>query len=286
MAPKGTRGRRKFFEAIQTHYDAGGQTSASKVVHAHYEVNRKFSISINDIAHFDLVISYGLLVNTVPASSWAIFYLFSDPELLAIICRMIADATNIDLQQTDISGHFRINIATVIARCPLLSSFVRATLRVQSTNAAARIILRDTLLEDRYLLKIDALLFISSEDVHGNGSVWGPTAKTFSPKRFWRENNKPPATKTPASAYRAFGSGGSVCPGGFLATNEILTMLIIMVLRHDLRPAAGQWIAPRSVPHITKSILTPVGDIPVVLTERENVKGATWDFYWDSHEAS
>jgi len=74
----------------------------------------------------------------------------------------------------------------------------------------------------------------------------------------------------PASAYRAYGSGALVCPGRFLAANEIMTILVMMVLKYDLRPVSGgSWPLPKSRPHITTSILTPVEDMQVTITERK-----------------
>ncbi len=70
LAPKGSAGRRRLFKAMGDYYAAGGHKTASPLVRARYAVNRKYGVSQTDIEHFDLSVCYGLLVNTVPGTSW------------------------------------------------------------------------------------------------------------------------------------------------------------------------------------------------------------------------
>ena len=253
------------------------------MVQARYEVNRKYGVPIEDIEHFDLSVCYGLLVNTVPGASWAIYYLYSQPGLLQEAREAIRSHVKVSL---DSSGSItrQVNIAEVVAGYPLLSSLVQETLRVQSTNASGRIILKDTMIEDRYLLKKDSILLIPSAELHKNALAWGPSFKDFDPERFVPKRIN--GAKTPASTYRAYGSGASVCPGRFLAANEILIVLVIMVLKYDLRPLQGRWIMPESRPHITTSVLTPVEDIPVTITEWEGYGHGSWKFVWNGSGAN
>ena len=120
-----------------------------------------------------------------------------------------------------------------------------------------RVVLKDTRLENQYLLKKDSILLIPSAELHNNPSVWGPTFKDFGPQQFQPKRNS--GVKRPASAYRAYGSGDSVCPGRFFAANEIMIILVIMVCKYDTSPMRGErWILPKMHPHITTSILTSV----------------------------
>ena len=45
-----------------------------------------------------------------------------------------------------------------------------------------RVVLKDTRLENQYLLKKDSILLIPSAELHNNPSVWGPTLKDFDPQ--------------------------------------------------------------------------------------------------------
>jgi cytochrome P450 len=216
------------------------------------------------------------------------YYIYSQPALLKEMRAAMSPYIHIS---PDTSGRpvHQVNIAEIIAGYPLLSSLIRETLRVQSTNATGRVILKDTLLEDQYLLKRDSILLISSAELHSDASVWGPSSKDFNPRRFIMQQ-KPTSgvVKPPASTYRAFGNGAWVCPGRYLAVNEIMIVLVIIVLRYDLSPVQGPyfWIMPKSRPHVTTSILTPVEDIQVTITEREGYEQRLWKFVWSASDSS
>ncbi|KAI9664060.1 MAG: hypothetical protein M1821_007551 [Bathelium mastoideum] len=281
VASKGSTGRKALFEGFRKYYAEGGQKTASRLVQARYNVNRKYDITTEDIVHFDLSVCYGALVNTVPGTSWSLYYIYSRPALL----KELRDAMSVNVNTPTIPGSdpvHHVNISEVIVGCPLLASIVQETLRVQSTNASGRMVLKDTWLEDKYLLKKDSMLFIPSAELHSSSAVWGPTAAEFDPYRFLQK--RPAGVKVPAAAYRAYGSGASVCPGRFLAANEIMTILVMMVLRYDLVPVKGEWKVPKSKPHITTSVLTPIEDISVTVKVREGFEGAKWRFSWDGAE--
>ena len=244
------------------------------MVQARYDVNRKHKIPTADIEHFELSVCVGLLVNSVPATAWALYYIYSQPSLLEEIRDTLSSYVHCSPDACD-GRTYRLNIAQVVTGCPLLASLVQETLGVQSTNASGRVVLKDILLEDRYLLKKGSILLVPSTELHNNASVWGPSREEFDPRRFLSK-----ASTTPASAYRAFGGGASVCPGRFLATNEILSVIIALLLRYDMRPVDGIWIPPKSRPHITTSVLTPVEDIKVSITERKDHENGKWEYSW------
>lgn len=71
-----------------------------------------------------------------------------------------------------------------------------------------------------------------------------------------------------------------MCPGRYLGANEISIVLVLMVLQYDLSPVQGRWVMPESRPHITTSILTPVDDIQLTITERKGYEQSSWKFIW------
>ncbi|RYP77929.1 hypothetical protein DL769_003302 [Monosporascus sp. CRB-8-3] len=286
-APKGSRGRKLLFDAMSKYYATDGHRTASRLIQARYEVNRKYGVSQSDIEHFDLSVCYGLLVNTVPGTSWALYYLYSNPALLRDVRSNVESLIQLPNAKHE-EGHriITVNIPEVIAGYPLLNSFVQEVLRVQSTNASGRVVLEDTVIDDTYLLKKGSILLIPSAELHSSTSAWGPTASTFDPERFLAQKQAKSAHKVPASAYRAFGSGASVCPGRHFAANEILTILIMTLLRYDIIPVGGKWKMPRTKSHITTSILTPLEDVRVHVRERKEVKGVKWMFVWEPEKKS
>ncbi|KAK8135163.1 cytochrome P450 oxidoreductase [Apiospora sp. TS-2023a] len=281
LSPKGSHGRRVFFEAMSSYYALGHHETASPLIQARHQVERDYGLPQTDIEHFNLSVSYGLLVNTVPGTAWVLYYVYSDPSLLADIRQNIETLAIHNSVGSD-TEDVNVNLPDVIKGYPLLDSLVQEVLRVHSTNASGRVVLRDTIIGDKYLLRKDALLLIPSKGMHGNTEVWGPTAATFDPTRFLRQKMGRDAHRVPASAYRSWGSGASVCPGRFFATNEILSTLIIMVLRYDVSPVRGAWERPKTKSHITTSILTPVTDINVRISPRKEASGIKWRFTWNT----
>ncbi|KAI1821852.1 cytochrome P450 [Xylaria intraflava] len=275
ITPRGSHARDLFFSAMHKYYNRGGHKYGSRLVQQRHEVSVKHGLSQADIEHFNLSVSYGLLVNTVPATAWVLYHVYSNPSLLKEIRHCIEPLA---LQN---SGQMaEINIPRVTAGCPLLESLVREVLRIHSTNASGRVVLEDTLIDGKYLLKKDAVLLIPSADLHANESIWGSNAGVLTPERFATQKEADGKHKIPACAYRAFGSGASVCPGRHFALNEILSILIIMVLKYDISPVQGEWKMPKTKSHITTSILTPVEDIKVELKEREYMRDLEWRLVW------
>ena len=221
-------------------------------------------------------ISYGLLVNTVPATAWSQLNLYSRPSLLEEIRASVMSHVRV-LSDSSGSVTRSVNMAEIATGCPLLISLVQETLRVQSTNASTRRVLKDTYLEGKYYLKKGSVLMVPSAELHSKPAIWSPTAGDFDPWRFTKKRAGAPSV--PASAWRAYGSGASVCPGRFLAANEVMMVLVMMVLNYDLEPMQGKWTLPPSRPHITTSILTPLKDIPICICPREDSQDS-WSFVW------
>jgi cytochrome P450 len=123
------------------------------------------------------------------------------------------------------------NIAEVMAGYPFLGAFIQEALRAQSTNASARVVLRDIMIEGRYLLERIPLCS-PPPPTFSKCRHLSPSVASFDPQRFLQKK-----TKVPASAHRAYGNGASVCPGRHFAANEILIILIVTVCNYDLSPS-------------------------------------------------
>lgn len=289
LAPTASRGRGVFFDAFIKYYEEDGYKTASPVVQARHEVSTKY-LSLKDMAHFDLSLCYGLLANTVPTCFWSICNVYSRPELIRTLRDALA--ANIDFRdngsESEDQQEISVNVPNVISSCPLLLSVVQETLRIHSTGAAARIVLKDTIIEDKYHLRKDALVFLPSPDLHRSASIWGPTVDEFDPYRFL--SKRAPSDyvgrlPVSVSAYRAFGGGASVCPGRHLAASEVQSFLVMMLLRFDVSPVRGEWVLPKSIPHIAKTVLMPAEELRVNITERRGFEGRKWRFVWEDSRA-
>ncbi|KAI1630818.1 cytochrome P450 [Biscogniauxia mediterranea] len=279
IVPRASRARERFFNALDRFYSCGGLEDASRFIKARYVVNKKYCVENKDIAHFDLGVCTALLVNTVPAVSWMLFYAFSNKTILARLrqeieaCITIGDSTH---ERSTTS----INIPQVIKAVPLLESFVKEVLRVQSHGSSARLVLEDTFINDTdgktYFLKKNSFLTMPSALVHGSEAGWGPHAKEFNASRFLESQDN---VKVTASSYRVFGGGRAICPGRHLAMNMMMSLLVVMILRYDIQPLEGDWMKPMLKNHISTSFLMPVKDVWVHIQPREQRN--KWDFVWD-----
>ena len=279
IARKAYRGREKFFQGFQKYYAEGSHKSGSHMIQARYEVNCKHNVPLADIERFDLSLSIGLLVNTAPATSWVLYYTYSHPSLLMDLRETLSSFVHVSSDRPNAkSPVFHVDIAGIIAGCPLLMSIVLETLRVQSTNASGRMVLKDTLLDNHYLLKQGSMLLMPSAELHANSSAWGSFAKDFDPQRFMKRGGGQ-ESKRPSGAYRVFGGGNTLCPGRYFSVIEIMAFTAIMVLKYDLDPVnQNKWVMPNCHPHILTSILTPIEDVKVAIRKRRGYERQTWKF--------
>ena len=123
-----------------------------------------------------------------------------------------------------------VYMAEIPSGCPLLISLVQEPLRVESKNASARIVLKHTYLEDKYYLKKGSVLMVPSAELHSKPAIWGPTVGDFESMAIHEETNRSSPQYQHLSG-ELYGSGASVCPGIFLAANEVMMVLVMMVLK-------------------------------------------------------
>ena len=273
-------GRMALFVGFKKYHEDIGHGKASRVIQAHYEALQRYNLCEEDIAHFDLNICLGLLINTVPATCWTLYYVYSQPTLLEEVRATIAP--RIQLSPRGPTRH--VNIAEVAAECPLVASIVHETLRVQSVGTSTRKVLKDTLIDGHYLLKQGSTVLMPSAELHTTSSVWGSSSTVFDAKRFCPDQKF--EAKKLTSGYRAFGGGAFLCPGRFLAVNEVIIILVIMVLKYDLDPVKQHhsWSSPRTQSDLATALLIPADDIRVKIRERNDYEAGPgeWTFEWKS----
>ena len=296
LAPNGYRGREAVIDGFIEYFKNQRHEEGSALVKARYKANAMYDMSSEDIARFETSLAIALLVNTGPAAFWTLLSVLSDRRLLSDLQQQLEafvrpEPDSLQAQSESKKGQvLTVDMAQVLGDCPLLTSLFQEVLRVKSTNAAGRMVMRDSMLNAQYLLKANASVLIPSTSVHEDATVWGSTVKGFDPYRFARTQESK-GHRTPAYAYRAFGGGAVLCPGRFLASMEILSMIAMVVLRFDVKPVdstgrAIEWRAPESKSHILTSILSPKKDMRVTLSERERYRGATWRFTINENRVS
>ena len=283
VAPRGNRGRETFFKAFNEYYEKKGHQDASPLAQSRYQIDRRYDLTVDDTARFEISMCEGLLVNIVPAAFWCMFYVYRRQALLEEFRLGLDNYVEITDGSNGRKTH-HVDFKNILASYPLLAAVLKEVLRQLSTNASGRVLLKDTLLDGKYLLKKDAILLVPSAEVHNDPSIWGADWADFNPYRWLNEDTQ----KVPLSAYRAFGGGSWPCPGRLFSLNEIAASLVMVILQYDILPLTdgGEWKPVKTMFHINTSVLTPKEDIEVEVRLRKGTETVDWRFHWAGDDLS
>ena len=227
-----------------------------------------------DIARLETAAGIGILSNTVPSTFWTIFEIYSRPELLVKLRDEISqNALHLD----DSSAIHTIDLADIKDHCPLLVSTFQETLRLRSNGAPTRLVYRDIVLNDQYLLKAGGVLQMPSECINRESSTWGVNSSEFDPSRFVANGEQKQSNR--ATGFMSFGASPNVCPGRHFATGEIAATVAMLLLRYDITPQIGTWISPKLNPRaIAASVTPPIEEFKVRISPRKEFQGTEWAF--------
>ncbi|KAJ4420449.1 hypothetical protein N0V82_004326 [Gnomoniopsis sp. IMI 355080] len=310
ITPKGNAGRTRIFHAMQKYFANNGPQTASALIQARAKIQKMHDVPQSDIDQFEFGISFALVANSAATMFWVVYYAYSLPEWLEEIRKEILSLGSIREQLESVASSklgpgetavessppVLVNVAEVVEKCVLVTSFINEILRVQSTSASARVVMEDTLLDGKYLLKKGNFVLSPSAVMHRDEKAWGPTAGKFDPRRFIspkgqrgrsdddkeagkrRREQQQQQHRVPISAHRTWGGGVNHCPGRHFAMHEFVAVLVVMVLQYDVVPSSGSWVFPKTMGHLAASIMQPVKDVKAVIRERRDVPH--WDFVW------
>ena len=277
-------GREKLVSALTKYFENGDVEKGSGLVKVRYNGHTRYGIQPSDSARFDCTNLIGIFVNTVPSTFWMIARIFSSDSLLADLRDELASVMT---TQTKDGSNLRVlDITSIKTCCPLLLSVWQEVLRIHSGAASGRVVLQDTLLADKYLLKKDAIVQMPTAAIHFNTSIYGNSARSFEPRRFMP--TKSGERKLHPGAVRTFGGGAWLCPGRHFVTTEVLAITAMLVMRYDIRPVAGngEWVLPTTnKTDSLAAIIPPDYDVRVNITTRKGFEDDQWDFLLtDSNE--
>ena len=138
----------------------------------------------------ELILMFGILGNAVPSNFWLIAQIFSRPALLQQIRDEVEVALQICSVLDDAEGskeRLAISVSSKainMKSCPLLYSCYRETLRDISLLTSARLVMEDTIVADKYLLRKNSVVQIAGGVIGQDAKVWGNDAGQFIPERF------------------------------------------------------------------------------------------------------
>ncbi|EED20394.1 cytochrome P450, putative [Talaromyces stipitatus ATCC 10500] len=248
----------------------------AEIVRKRLGVNNQHALSDDGKARSELGLLSGLLINTVPVTFWMLAYILCSQSLYSTIMSELTAAIE---KRKDADGQIAyVDVTTIKQRCPILVATYREVLRVSGSATATLLVKEDTFLDERYLLKKNAIIQIPANSIHADPEVWGPDAADFKPERF--DESCKPTRKQHPSAFRTFGGGASWCPGRHLAMDEVITFTACMLYTFTITPVGSStgFKLPRKNVRNLGSIMNPIGAFNVVLNCREGLEGVRWTF--------
>lgn len=266
--------RERLVSAFVKYYEAGGHENSSELTYNRWKVQHEAGATTKDIAKLEAAAGIGILSNTVPSTFWTLFDIYSRESLLLELREEIRENGLIIEPET---GLHVVDLASVRDNCHLLVSSFQETLRLRSNGAPTRVVCKDILLDDQWLLKEGSILQMPAPVLNRKPVAWGEATDDFNPRRFMKEASQKGLKR--ATAFMSFGASPNICPGRHFASGEIIAMTAMMILRYDITPESGIWRPPVLNTKAMAASMTPPGETFLVKAhEREEFKGAKWDF--------
>ena len=274
VARKAHQARQRIFDGMNSYFARNWRQGASELVKARHDALISNGLSTDIVARFELGDSIGIMVNATPSAFWILNYVYMNPALLEDLRREIsAGLITTTNQETGIKQNV-IDVKNLRDNCPLLVSTFQEVLRLQTENVQSRWVVKDTLINDQYLLRKDSVVQMPGAIIHQDPAIWGPDVNSFNPRRFLKGE-----TKHSPGAFRSFGGGATLCPGRHFALAEIISFAAMFMMRFELIPVNGGWRKPSLAgKRIVSSIPGPSSDISVYVEPRKGYESDGWAF--------
>ncbi|CAA7267668.1 unnamed protein product [Cyclocybe aegerita] len=191
--------------------------------------------------------SFAAIHTTSNILTFAILYLASRPEYIPWLREEVSTCVR--------NGQWTKSSIESMVR---LESFLQESMRLSSVSAVS--VLRRTVqpltLSDGSYIPEGTILLASSLPAHRDPSKY-PNPDAFDGRRFHTEED---SLTSPSLAYFPFGFGPHTCPGRFIASSILKTVMAQIVLHYDVkldRPArpADCWVGIMSFPDPSSKVL-------------------------------
>lgn len=151
-------------------------------------------------------------------------YLLHDPALLV----SIQDETE------PAFGNGKADMAHLLDSSPRLNALFDEVLRITNSSSSIRSVASDTLVGG-FTFRAGTKVIIPYRQLHLDEAAWGPDANIFDAKRFLKHKN---LNRSPS--YRPFGGGSTYCPGRFIARQEVVAFVAIVLRKFDVKLGGGR----------------------------------------------
>ncbi|EGO55209.1 hypothetical protein NEUTE1DRAFT_147788 [Neurospora tetrasperma FGSC 2508] len=269
------------------HYET--DPSTSYFIRARTRLLKRYDLPDDELAKNEVAITLVATTNVLSTLFWCIAEIWTRPDLLQQI-RAEALLAVFGNSQKALSGEdmgtrtITIPATGLDAKCPLLASCFRESIRLASQIVTARRVLKDTMLTDpvsgsSYMLKADTNVMMPAKVVHRNTAVWGADAEGFNPRRFMWEELGPKVERQRKAAFVPFGGGKHMCPGRHFAFTENLALMAALAIGFEIegldRSKLKMGDSKRGE---TAKPLPGLEGGEVVLKKREGWEGVEWEF--------
>ena len=131
-----------------------------------------------------------------------------------------------------------INMTWLLDSCPRLNAFFDEVMRMTNSSSSVRSVVSDTVIGDS-VLRAGTKVLIPYRQLHFNEDVFGENATKLDPERFLRRNNLKRSL-----SYRPFGGGSTYCPGRFIARQEVVAFVGIVLNRFRVTLVTKSGVPP------------------------------------------
>jgi cytochrome P450 len=265
--------------AFERYYNEGLDKNSSALVKGRARAARQWGLTTKEIAQAEITIIMAAGTNTVPHAFYMICRIYSRPDLVDTLRTEVGKITTRETR--DGVDVVTLNIAMLQSHCPLLVACFNETMRLTKTGASVRTILKDVMLNDKYLLKKGAFLQIPTGVMQADPKTWGPDAKEFKPERFLAQDSlSKEAKKAQTQAFIPFGGGKNLCPGRHLAFTEIAAFVAMLLYGFELSMSdGGRLQVPKGeFQRLGVASISPEKDLDVLVKRRQNFEGVVWEF--------
>jgi hypothetical protein len=247
-ARKAFYARKRVLEGLVEYVQTERYKKASPLIQERVQTNLTFGLGEQMAGHAELILIFGILGNAVPSNFWLVANIFSRPKLLQRIREEVESAITVHDDADTRRRKGFISSKRIGKACPLLYSCYRETLRDNSLLTSARLVMEDTILAEKYLLRKGSVVQIAGGVIHHSSRIWGHGAEGFNPDRFLSVadedggNNvqaSPLPKGVPSAAFRAFGGGTVICPGRHFAQSELMTLAAVLAIGFEITNPDG-----------------------------------------------
>ncbi len=224
---------------------------------------------------FGLTLPNRLNANAIAVTTWFLLLMIQSPWLVQDVRRELRNVLLPDDSNNPADVKFDIAGLTSI---PLLQGIYKEALRLGSATATARVVSNDIEV-DGYILRKGSVVLMPVRVLHFHEKVYDEPEK-FDPKRWISSPNESKEGNTAFlqklkrqnASLRTFGGGSGLCPGRYVAEQEILTSVSMMIMMFDMELERGQ-APPRPDPRNLMG-MSPIKDPRVKIKRRINPRSA------------